>query len=166
MFVPFDSLPSSSRIWVYQADRLFSENDELVMEDILKKYCEQWVAHGEPLRSSFKIAHRHFIILSIDETHYGASGCSIDTSVNIIKQIGSRTGIDFFDRRQIAFSTDRIFLIPVAQLKKTFSDGIWDEQTLTFDNLVETKGQLDTVWLKPAGTTWLKRYVPGETVNS
>jgi len=166
MFVPFQSLPPSSRIWIYQADRLLSQPDHELIDRFLKNYCDAWNAHGQPLKASFLIAHNVFVILAVDETFNGASGCSIDTSVNAIREIAAQTGIDFFNRERIAFRDENIFFLPLKQLKEKFQSGVWNLQTLAFDNVIASKGQLDSEWLKPASETWLKRYAIGSTVKS
>jgi hypothetical protein len=165
MFISFDSLPSSSRIWIYQADRALSTNDQNFIADYLTAYCDEWSAHGQPLKTSFTILHDHFVILSVDESAYGTSGCSIDTSVNAIRAIAQKTGADFFNRELIAFKKDSIVLVPLKSLKENFKLGEWDENTPVFNNVISEKGQLDSQWILPAFQTWLKRYVPSSEVK-
>jgi hypothetical protein len=78
MYIPFNQLPPDSKIWIYQADRVFSDTEEKIIAERLKSFCSQWAAHGHPLQTSFKIEHNQFIVLSVDENTAGASGCSID----------------------------------------------------------------------------------------
>jgi hypothetical protein len=166
MFLPFESMPPTSRIWIYQSGQRFSEENSQFIQNFLRHYCDQWSAHGKPLNASFKIEFNHFIILAVDESINEASGCSIDTSVNAIKHVANETGLDFFNRELIAFKGDEVFFIPLKALKENFTRGIWNPQTLAFNNLIPTKGLLDTEWLKPASETWLKRYLPVESVKS
>jgi hypothetical protein len=165
MLVQFESLPPSSRIWIYQADKKIQAAERDFISQHLSSYCEQWSAHGHPLRASFKIAEDHFIILAVDESAYGASGCSIDTSVKAVQDITQKTGIDFFNRELIAFRKEEIHLISLRNLKHKFSEGIWNGSTIAFNNTITEKGQLDTQWAKPAGETWLKRYMPSAAVK-
>jgi hypothetical protein len=165
MLVPFETLPSASRIWIYQADRKISEAGKELISKYLNEYCSQWSAHGQPLRTSYQIAEDHFIILAVDESIHDASGCSIDTSVNALKDITRQTGIDFFNREMIAFKNEDIVLIPLRNLKDKYSEKIWNASTFAFNNTITEKGQLETQWLKPAGETWLRRYIPAAPVK-
>jgi hypothetical protein len=166
MFVPFESIASSSRVWIYQSNQKMTADQKQVISNHLNDFTHRWVAHGQPLRSSFLVRHDHFIILAADESFQAASGCSIDDSVRIIKEAGNLTGLDFFDRNKIAFlKDDTVLLLNLPELKQNFKDGIWNETTLTFNNLVTTKNQWENEWLVPAEKTWLKRYVPQETVR-
>lgn len=165
MFTPFESLPDHSRIWIYQANRKFNSEDITIISGALLAFTEQWSAHGLPLRSSFDIRFNQFIILATDENSNAASGCSIDDSLRTIKDLGQKLNVDFFDRTLIAFrKQEEVITIPMAELKKKFEEGVWNNQTLLINNLIGKKGELNTGWLVPAELTWLKRYLPRETV--
>lgn len=167
MYVPFDSISPSSRIWVYQSSRKFTPEESEMIAAHLDSFTRGWAAHGQGLKTSFLIPYDHFIILAADESHYGASGCSIDSSVRAIKEIEQQLGLDLFDRNLVAFKdADAIRLVRLQDLKQKYMEGIWSEASLTFNNLVSEKGQLETSWVVPAGNTWLKRYVPAPKVAS
>ena len=163
MFVPFDSLSPTSRIWIFQANRPFSPDERQLVEKTLRDFTEGWAAHGSPLKTSFTVKYDQFIILAADETHETPSGCSIDSSVRVLKALEHDHGVQLFDRNLIAFKSDGgIELIPFQDLKQKFKDGILNQGTLTFNNLVGTKSALEHDWLVPADKTWLKRYIPNE----
>jgi hypothetical protein len=158
MFIPFKNLNSSARTWIYQADRQFSEEQKSLISQKLTQFTEDWLVHGSPLEASFEIRHDQFVILAANDT---ASGCSIDSSVRVMKEIGSQTGIDFFNRNLIAFQAENeIRVIDMAFLKKELQEGSWDESSVVFNNVASTLQDLNERWLVPAGTTWLKRYLP------
>jgi hypothetical protein len=160
MFVAFDSLPAEARIWIFQSNRLLTGDETKVAESRLRSFTDEWAVHGTPLRTSYTIRYDHFIILAADESEQNASGCSIDSSVRSLKEIEEALGIQLFDRNMIAFlSHGKVVLIPMTGLKQNFQDGTLNEDTLTFNNLVSTKGELEKGWLVPAGATWLKRYM-------
>jgi hypothetical protein len=161
MFVPFSSISPDSRIWIFQANRRMTATESSLVEKKLLEFTGVWAAHGEPLKTSFAIKFDQFIILAADEDHHSPSGCSIDSSVRVLKEIEQLTGIQLFDRNLVAFKNDNaIALIPLQKLKEKFADGILNDESLAFNNLVSTKSQLDDSWLQPAGKTWLKRYIP------
>ena len=159
MFVPFETLPLSARVWIFQSDRLFSEDDLKIINDRLRAFTDKWSVHGHPLPTSFKIAHNRFIILAADESHQTASGCSIDSSVHALKELEQLLGLGLFDRNLVAFKQgDEVSLVPLQELKEKFQQGILTADTLTFNNLIATREQFENNWLLPASQTWLKRY--------
>ena len=101
MYVPFNELPETARVWIYQANRPLTANEQRVVDDYLRKTTEQWAAHGAPLKSSFRIVRDRFVVIAADESFNAASGCSIDASTRWLKDLGSHLNVDFFDRALI-----------------------------------------------------------------
>ena len=165
MYVPFEKIQDSSRIWIYQANRKFNSEEFNIISDALTAFTEGWLVHGSPMQASFSLRYDQFIIIAADEDANAASGCSIDDSVRTLKRLGSALSIDFFDRTLVAFKKDEhVFTISASDLKTKLSDGVWNSDTLLFNNLVNTKRDLTQTWLVPAGASWLKRYLPKQTV--
>ena len=166
MYVDFDSLPGSSRIWIYSGDRKFSRKEEDGIADGLRAFCDQWNAHGEPLKSSFKIEFSQFVIFVVDEDAQSPSGCSIDGSVRVLKSIGDRTGIDFFDRTRIPFwINNEIAFVPLGELKGAFKDGTLAPDALTLNVMARSKGEWEAGTKTRADKSWLSRFIPGAHVS-
>lgn len=167
MHLPFEELPEHSRIWIYQANRPFNSSELSIISDELSTLTSGWAAHGIPLKSSFDIRYNQFVILAADEHIQEASGCSIDDSVRKVKELGQRINVDLFDRTVIAFLKDQdVITVRMNDLKGTYGRGVWNGSTLVFNNVITKKGELKTGWLVPAEITWLKRYLPSETLAS
>ncbi len=165
MFVPFETLPPHSRIWIYQSNKLFTAEQKQILSDTLLAFTESWTAHGAPMKASFQLPFDHFIVLAADEQSTSASGCSIDDSVRTIKAIGNQLQLDFFDRKSVPFlKNNTVQLVPLNDLKKEAASGSWGEGSATVDTLVATKGDLQH-WIVPAGQTWLKRYLSQGAVS-
>ena len=165
MFIPFESLAPASRLWIYQADRKFSPEEKAIIDSQAKLFTDGWAAHGKPLRSSFQAVYDQFLILAADEQVQSASGCSIDDSVRFVQELGVRISIDFFNRNLIAFKdASGIQLIKMSDLKKSFEEGKWSASSLTFNNLVNMKSQLETDWVIPSRSSWLRRYISSEKI--
>lgn len=166
MYVNFEELPKSARVWIYQGDKQIPEGSKPEIEQALKSFADRWSAHGHPLKASFQILYDRFIVLAADEAFYAPSGCSIDDSVRVIREIGAKTGVDFFDRSKVLFlAGDSVNEIPMKDLKEKYSLNIWSPASITFNTLAATVGELDQ-WLVEAGNTWLKRYTTPTPVTS
>jgi len=165
MFVPFDSLPDSARVWIYQSDRKLSELEQRTISDTLQSFINQWTAHNQPLKASFAMLHDYFVVLAVDESYTGASGCSIDSSVATIRQLGHQVNVDFFNRTKVAFFIDEtVNQVEMGELKRMHAEGFWKGDTRAFDNTVPTKGAFLSGWMRKADETWLKRYLSKATV--
>jgi len=166
MLVPFEKLPPHSRLWIYQANRPFSIDEETNVSDSLASFCSQWEAHGNPLQASFKIDYHQFVILAVDEKSAEASGCSIDGSVRVLKELGNQLTIDFFDRSGVAFfENGKINTYFLPQLKSLFESGQLSPSSQTFNNLVTNKAEWEISWKISVGKSWLAKYLPKDTLS-
>ncbi|MBI3219642.1 MAG: hypothetical protein HYZ44_09040 [Bacteroidetes bacterium] len=164
MYLSFDSFPAHSRIWVYQADRKLTEQESAQVSADIRTFCEGWEAHGQPLKTSFQLLHNQFLILAVDEGVHQASGCSIDGSVRVLKNLQSQ-GINFLDASKIAFLiNEEVKLFSRLELKALFVSGFLSPQTITFNNLVATKGDWEMLWKIPVEKSWMAKYLPNHTL--
>lgn len=159
MYIPFDSLSSHARVWVYQADRPLNEVEQALIEKTAPAFLDSWATHGKPLKASYRLFHNQFLVIGVDEVQQAASGCSIDSSVSFVRALEKELEVSFLDRGKVAFvSGDKVFLEAIPQLKSSIASGRITADTQTFNNLVASKQELEEKWLLPAKETWLKRY--------
>ena len=152
---------ASSRVWIYQCNRLFGLGEALQLETILGDFTDQWNSHGTPVKGSAQLFFGQFIILMADETTTGVSGCSTDSSVRLIKNIEQQFGVTMFDRTTLAFIIkDRVQLLPLAQFAYSVENGFIGPDTLYFNNIVQTKAELISNWIIPVSQSWLARKLP------
>lgn len=165
MNIPFEMMPDNSRIWIYQADRQLSAQEREFVKENIEAFLNEWAAHGSGLNASSTILYNQFLVIAVDEAVVKASGCSIDKQLHFVQALGKELQINFMDRSIIAFldqkqlSTEgEIFTANMSDIKKHVADGVIKTDTLTFNNLIETKAQLTNRWIVSANESWLKRY--------
>ncbi len=147
----------ASRVWIYQADRLFTEKEKHVVTEMLGQFTRSWRSHGAVVTGFGGIFLDRFIVLIADETEATVSGCSTDTSVQLIRDIEKITGAGLFDRQSLAFIVDdKIELFPLSQLSGAVRDGRLSPETLFFNNAITTLAELGCEWIVPAGKSWLR----------
>ena len=167
MFVEFEEMPEDSRIWIYQADRDFSKSE---IEEIYVKcqnFLTQWSAHGSGLKSSCKVFYNRFLVICVDEKQAQASGCSIDASVNFVKVLGNSIKVDLFERTKIAFlneERDSVIIESLSDIKNNITSNNIESQTLTFNNLIQRKSELNSKWIIPVAESWMKKYFSAQKV--
>jgi hypothetical protein len=153
-----ENFDNSSRVWIYQANRLFQISEALEIETILKQFVTGWQSHGTPVKGYANLFYGRFLVFMADETAAGVSGCSTDSSVRVVKQIEQQFKTDMFDRQLLCFmKNDKIEQLPLNQLSYAIANGFIKDTDLYFDNTVATKDALINKWPSPAGETWLQR---------
>jgi len=153
--LPSDFNPSS-RVWIYQSNRLFSIGEALEIEEMLDVFVREWKSHGTPVKGYANLFFGQFIVLMADESATGVSGCSTDSSVHLIKQIEQLYKVNLFDRLLLAFVVkEKLQSIPMSQLNYAVENNFIAADTLYFNNLVQTKEELETKWIIPIKESWL-----------
>lgn len=154
------ALEPDSRVWIYQADRQFSEEEVVAMRKKLHEFLEAWTSHSRELMVYGNIFHRRFLGLFVDESLAGTSGCSIDASVHFIKELEREFDTNFFDRMTYTYLEDEeVREVHHNALHKAYADEVITRETLFFDNLVKTKEEFLNSWVKPLYQSWMMKFV-------
>lgn len=160
MWVNFDELPSQSRIWVFQSNRMMSSDEQSSINDGVKHFVQKWSTHGVQVLASHVLFHNCFVVIAADEQIQAASGCSIDSLTALFKSFGMQYNMSFFDRFSIAYKMeDEVVISNLDDFKQLIDDGRIKPDTLVFNNLIERRQDLSTKWELPLKESWQKRYL-------
>ena len=153
-----NNMAPDSKVWVYQSNRKLSD---LEVETITKSgtaFIDGWAAHGASLKSSFDILYNRFIIIAVDEKQAMASGCSIDSSIRFIKEMEQKFNLNLFDRMQVAYrSGNEILSRSLSAFEKLAEQGLVNQSTIVFNNMVTSKSAFDNEWEIPLKQSWQSR---------
>ncbi|OWP61425.1 hypothetical protein CDA63_19490 [Hymenobacter amundsenii] len=159
MYVPFEQLPASARIWIYQATRPLTAAEQASLQPALHRFAHEWTSHGRNLAASAVVLHDQFLVVGLDEAVADASGCSIDASVRFVQGIEQELGVELLEKSKLAFLVGgEVRLLDRRELRPAVAAGTLVPETLYFDNTIGQQGQLLERWPAPAATTWLARY--------
>ena len=152
-------MPDEARLWIYQASRALNEREVDFVKHHTSQFLSQWQAHGQGLKASFTVEYAQFLIISVDESFSQASGCSIDSSVHLIKALESELNVSFMTTSQVAFLIDdQVALFPFNTLKSRVQENLISPSTMIFDNTVKNIGELRAKWLVPSQSSWVNRF--------
>ncbi len=160
MLVNFDTLPEESRIWIYQANRSFSEDELSQLEVQLNAFIEAWTAHGKDLQAGYKIVYKRFIVISLNQDLNAATGCSIDASVSFIQQLEKQYDVDLMDKMNVSYKQgDFIAYKTLLDFKKMAQQKAVSKNTIVFNNLVTNIAEFNENWEVPASESWHSRFI-------
>jgi hypothetical protein len=112
----FPKFSSEAKIWIYQSNKPIDTSLREKMNQKLKSFIGEWSAHGAKLQAEGEVIDEYRLVLCTDG-NVEASGCSIDSSVRFVKELGQTYNIDFFNRLQVLIEKkDKKELIPFSQL--------------------------------------------------
>lgn len=155
----------NSRVWVYQANRKLSGKEVNDIQRQLSDFTTIWTAHNQQLKARGEVRYDRFIILIVDETQAGASGCSIDKSVRFIQNLEQQYGINLLDRFNLAYREGaEVLSAPRHDFENLLKQGAINSQTVVFNNMVQSLAELDSKWEVPFKDSWHMQLF-GELVN-
>ena len=86
-------------------------------------------------------------------------GCSIDKSVEFIQSLENKYAVDLLDKMNVTFKLgEHIAHKPLIEFKKMAKDKAVSENTIVFNNLVNTIEEWNDNWEVPAGESWHSRF--------
>ncbi len=160
MFIPFSDLPDSSRVWIYQSNRSFSDQELQEINSKLEEFITQWTAHGADLKASFDIKYKRFITLALDQKLNAATGCSIDSSVKFIQQLEKDYNVDLLDKMNVSYKQGEFVAYKtLTDFRKMAKEKAVSKNTIVFNNLVNTKAEYLEEWEVPASDSWHNRFL-------
>lgn len=161
----FQDYPNHSKVWVFQADRELTENELNILATQGDLFTAQWKSHGAQVKATSKVLFNHFYVFISNEEVSATGGCSIDTLMKFVQNMGSELGIDFFNRMLIAYWNDqKIEKAKLSDLKLKVNAGEISDETYIFNNAVVTLDALKTEWQVPIKHSFLKKMLKTETI--
>ncbi|MFD0836411.1 ABC transporter ATPase [Mariniflexile aquimaris] len=160
MLVEFNTLPEESKVWIYQANRSFTEQEIEEIQAKLDEFLENWTAHGSDLESGYLIKYKRFIVIGLNQNLNKASGCSVDASVHFIQELEKEYGVDLLDKMNVSYKQgDFIAYKTLTDFKKMAKEKAVSKNTIVFNNLVTNIAEFNENWEVPASESWHNRFL-------
>lgn len=159
MYVDFNLLPKNSKVWVYQSDRMFTENEVEIISKNLKVFVEHWKDHGKDVTGSFVVKYNQFIVLALDNNERNVPGCVIDASIRILREIENAYKVDLLNKFNTAFKDNNtIKVVKLIEFQKLVKEQHLSNETIVFNGMVNNINEFETNWEVPAKLSWHNRY--------
>jgi hypothetical protein len=160
MFTEYKNLPNNSRVWIYQSDREFTSKEIEFISTKSVEFINTWTRHGDNLKGSFTIKYNQFLVLAVDESFNNVSGCSIDSSVRFVQLLEKELHLDLMDKMNITFKEgEDINLVKLPDFQRFAKERKITQETIVFNNMVNTKEDFENNWEIPAKQSWHKRFL-------
>lgn len=155
MRVPFSSLPPEARLWIFAAERPLAPAEQERLLAAVDEFIEQWSAHGQPLAAARDLRYGQFLMLGVDESQDGASGCSIDAMTRRLGTLERQLGLELQNHAPVLYRTaDGV----ARAARPVFGDkakaGEVTPETVVFNNSLTRVGDLSDKWEVPASASW------------
>lgn len=138
-----NDFPDNARIWIYTSNRAVSDTEQQALAGPIAEFLDRWAAHGTPLVAAGAWLNHYQLVVALDESKAGASGCSIDSQTRFMRDLGSQHNIDWFNRLSMVIEEEsEIKLVSFFELSE-------HGDALLFDSLVQRLGDIRSNWPVP-----------------
>ncbi|MGI9038072.1 MAG: hypothetical protein ACR2GQ_04330 [Gemmatimonadota bacterium] len=158
--VALSALPGDARAWCFGASEGVEERSAAELRLALSRFLAEWTAHRAELRAAGDLLHDRFLVVAVDESVTGASGCSIDALMAEVGRMGDAAGVELLDSSPVWYraADGGIRRVDREEFRRLASAGDVDERTKVFDLTVD---RLESVrsgrWEVEAGESWHAR---------
>jgi hypothetical protein len=113
-----------SKVWIYYSGKPFAPNEHVIQEQITF-FTQDWTSHGSKVTADGFVLSNHIIMLVADTSLGEVSGCSTDSSVRFMTNLGKEYELDFFDRNLVlVLINDSIQVTNIHNLKNYPADAL------------------------------------------
>jgi hypothetical protein len=167
MFVPVSKIPESARVWVYSSNRFFTDIELKKLSSKIQTFLSKWTAHNQSLMATSEIKFNRHIIIAVDEAAAKASGCSIDSCVNFMQNLGMEFNFNPLDRLHYTFfENGKPFVVSHQGLNDAFEKGDINWSTQVVNPLVKIWMEYQKEFTLPLEDSFLVRFIDTETANT
>ncbi len=158
--VPFDSLPDDARLWCFGVEPKPAAPRAGHLVEALKVFVESWTAHRRDLVAAVDLWHDRFLLVALDEGAAGASGCSIDALMGLLRELERSLELHLTDTSPVWYrdaegqirSSDR------ETFRRLAAEGSIGPGTKVFDLTITDLGTARATRLeRPASDSWHSR---------
>jgi hypothetical protein len=155
MTFPFSQMPPNAKVWIYASDKIISREQLIIINEMVNPFIQNWTAHQNQLKAEFAVLYNCFLIFMVDEGFNEISGCGIDKSVNLVKDIEKQTNLNLFNRLKIQLiNNNEVTIFNKTEIISKIENGETNTSTKTFNNQITTKTDFDNNWIIPLEQAW------------
>lgn len=159
MHFDYNDLSSEAKVWIYPSNRKFYPQELDTINKELMDFTTNWKKDSDNFKCSYQFLHNRFIIFLADETSNICNG-DLDKQVSFILQLQQKYNVELLDKMNVCFKQgDFIQYKDIKDFKKLIKNKSVSDKTIVFDNLVQTKYELENYWEIPISESWYNRFL-------
>ena len=150
---------NDARIWIYGFSKQLNGNDKKIVGNVLDQFVKSWKSHGDDVTGAFSLIYDRFAILAAKSS--GASGCSVDSSVGIFKELRNKHALDALNLNLIFYRVDdKIESVTRPEFRDMVKAGNIALETTVFDTSILYISQLrEGKFELPVRNSWHVRLI-------
>lgn len=160
MLTDYHTLSGESKVWVYPSSRKFYKEEIEGLEEKIKLFVDSWKKEDVDFKSSYQFLYNRFIIIAAEDEKVTITNQDMDRLVGFILELQNDYEIELLDRMNVCFKQgEYVQYKELKEFKKLLKNKSVSEKTIVFDNLIQSKGELEEFWEVPIAESWYNRFL-------
>jgi len=160
MIIPFEQIPEESKIWVFPSSRKFYPQEISTIEERIMSFLNQWNNKDNAIKCSYKLVYNRFIIITADDTENSLFLEAHDSLIAFIQELESTFEVVLLDRINVCYKQgDFVQYKDLIAFKQLIKDQSVSKNTIVFNNMINTKEELEFDWEINIMDSWLGRFI-------
>jgi hypothetical protein len=158
MVVEFQKLSDDAKVWIYPSSRKFYAQELEPLKEKISSFLSSWseTIDGDV---SYQLLYDRFIIFGVED-EVKVSNKNLDEQVAFILSLQLEYEIELLDKMNVCFKQgEYVQYKEVKEFKKLLKNRSVNANTVVFDNLIQTKYDLEHFWEVPITDSWYNRFL-------
>lgn len=158
MVVEFEKLSEDAKVWIYPSSRKFYPQELEPLKEKVSSFITSWAEtiDGE---ISYQLLYNRFIVFGVED-EVKLTNSQLDEQVAFILKLQLEYEVELLDKMNVCFKQGEFVQYKdVKEFKKLLKNKSVNAKTVVFDNLVQTKYDLEHFWEVPITESWYNRFL-------
>ncbi len=154
MIQPNTSFSDDARVYIFPASRKFYQQELSILEDKI----QQFATNDFKVDLGYALQYDRFIIFLVSE-ETSLSLQENDQLIGFIQSLEKELDIVLLDKVNVCFKQgDYVQMKQIPEFKKMIKNRGVSKKTIVFNNLINTKSELECCWEVPADDSWISHF--------
>ena len=129
------------------------------MKNKLEDFVSSWKNSEEEFKASFDVKYNRFVVFYAED-NVSLTNKDIDEQVGFILTLQNEYKLDLLDKMNACFKQGEFVQYKeIKAFKKMLKEKSVSSKTIVFDNLVQSKYDLENFWEVPITESWYNRFL-------
>jgi len=160
MIIDYDQIPEEAKLWIFPSSRKFYPQEIPVVKEKIDAFLTSWKDQEKSLNCSYLIKYDRFIIITADDTVQNLSLIAHDSLAEFIQELEKTFEVILMDKMNVCYKQGEFVQYKeLIDFKKMMKDKGVSEKTIVFNNMINTKEELENDWEINIMESWLGRFL-------
>lgn len=163
MLVDFNKIPELAKVWIFPSSRKFYPQEIKGLQKRIEDFLREWKGPDNSINCAYNLKYNRFIIIAVDTTKKSLNLEAHDELTTFIQELEKSYEIVLLDRMNVCYKHGEFVQYKdLKDFKKLIKNKGASKKTIVFNNLINTKEELEYDWEINIMDSWLGHLFPNK----